>query len=187
MAQPIKHLMVGLGNPGADYVKTRHNAGEMVARALAKQIGNDWHETKGGQESIVAEGRLFIGESFMNDSGKPLAEYLKYHEVNPAQIIVLHDELDLPFGRVQLKFGAGAGGHNGVTSVINHLGTTDFWRLRIGIGRPPEPGPTVTDYVLAKFSPEEEPRLGRIIDASVTFLIDSLKRDPLQSGSIIVE
>ncbi len=180
-------LVVGLGNPGPQYNRTRHNAGEIVVRALAQHEAGSWQEVKGGSEVAVPEGRLFIGQDFMNNSGAALNEYLRYHELSPDQIIVAHDELDLPFGRAQLKFGGSAGGHHGVESVIEHLGTPDFWRFRIGIGRPAVPGPTVTDYVLSPFAADEEDRLVKIIDASVVFLVDSLKEGSPKGGSLTVE
>lgn len=189
-------LIVGLGNPGQEYANTRHNAGFSVIRALltaASDRGSTWREWRSNHlAQVQLRGRpvgLFMGDSvYMNESGAALANFLRHQaDIQPQELLVIHDDLDLPFGRIQLKQGGGDGGHNGLKSVINHLGTTDFWRLRIGIGRPLEPGPTVTDYVLSEFGPAEQEHLAKIIDASVNFLLESFQRDPLQGGSIMVD
>src|SRR5689334_22201575 len=141
MAEPL--LVVGLGNPGPNYAKTRHNLGFMVADILADRM----HETfkvhkKSGDE--VATGRLggrplvlAKPRVYMNESGRQVGPLAKFYSVAPADVVIVHDELDIDFGRIRLKFGGGAGGHNGLRSVASALGTTDFHRVRIGIGRPP--------------------------------------------------
>ena len=141
MAEPL--LVVGLGNPGPVYAKTRHNLGFMVADLLAGRAGSTFKaHKKSGVD--VGTGRLagrpvILGKprSYMNESGRQVAALAKFYSVPPADIVVIHDELDIDFGRIRLKFGGGVAGHNGLRSVGSALGTNDFQRVRIGIGRPP--------------------------------------------------
>jgi PTH1 family peptidyl-tRNA hydrolase len=136
-------LVVGLGNPGPQYAKTRHNLGFMVADILAARLGASFkvHKRSGAE---VATGRLghrpvvlAKPRVFMNEAGRQVGPLAKFYSVTPGDVIVIHDELDIDFGRVRLKIGGGEGGHNGLRSVANALGTKDFQRVRIGIGRPP--------------------------------------------------
>jgi PTH1 family peptidyl-tRNA hydrolase len=140
---PFPQLVVGLGNPGPGYAKTRHNLGFVVADLLAARIGTNFKVHKrsgaevttgrlGGRSVVLAKPR-----TYMNESGRQIGPLAKFFSVPPAEIVVIHDELDIDFGRIRLKFGGGAGGHNGLKSVASALGTTDFQRVRIGIGRPP--------------------------------------------------
>ena len=155
-------LVVGLGNPGPVYAKTRHNIGFMVADLLAGRVGSNYklHKRSG---TDVATGRLagrpvILGKprSYMNESGRQVAALAKFYSVPPADIIVIHDELDIDFGKIRLKVGGGEGGHNGVRSVADALGTKDFYRVRIGIGRPP--GRKVpAAFVLENFNAAERP------------------------------
>jgi PTH1 family peptidyl-tRNA hydrolase len=140
---PFPQLVVGLGNPGPGYAKTRHNLGFVVADLLAARIGTNFkvHKRSGAE---VATGRLggrsvvlAKPRTYMNESGRQVGPLAKFFSVPPGEIVVIHDELDIDFGRIRLKFGGGAGGHNGLKSVASALGTTDFQRVRIGIGRPP--------------------------------------------------
>ena len=141
MGEPL--LGVGLGNPGPQYAKTRHNIGFMVADLLAARVGAPFkvHKRSGAE---VVTGRLaqrpvVIAKprTFMNESGRHVGPLAKFYSVAPADVIVVHDELDIDFGRIRLKLGGGEGGHNGLRSIANALGTKDFQRVRIGIGRPP--------------------------------------------------
>jgi len=141
MAEPL--LVVGLGNPGPQYAKTRHNVGFMVADLLAARLGAQFkvHKRSGAE---IATGRLgghsvvlAKPRTFMNESGRHVGPLAKFYSVSPADMIVIHDELDIDFGKIRLKLGGGEGGHNGLRSIANALGTKDFQRVRIGIGRPP--------------------------------------------------
>ena len=141
MAEPL--LVVGLGNPGPQYAKTRHNIGFMVADILAARVGWSFkvHKKSGAE---VVTGRLghrpvvlAKPRCYMNESGRQVGPLAKFYSVPAADVIVIHDELDIDFGRVRLKLGGGEGGHNGLRSVANALGSKDFQRVRIGIGRPP--------------------------------------------------
>ena len=148
-------LIVGLGNPGADYVDTRHNAGFWFVDELArdklvvfrneKRFNGDLCKFSEGGKDVF----LLKPMTFMNRSGQPLSAVARYYKITPAQILVVHDELDLPPGTNKLKFGGGHGGHNGLRDIINHLGSRDFFRLRIGIGHPGD-ARQVINYVLHK-------------------------------------
>ena len=141
MAEPL--LVVGLGNPGPQYAKTRHNIGFMVADVLGARMGGQFKlHKKSGAEVLTGRlaGRPVVlakPRCFMNESGRQVGPLAKFYSVPAADVIVIHDELDIDFGLVRLKLGGGEGGHNGLRSVANALGTKDFQRVRIGIGRPP--------------------------------------------------
>jgi peptidyl-tRNA hydrolase, PTH1 family len=141
MAEPL--LVVGLGNPGPTYAKTRHNLGFVVADLLAARMGSNFKvHKKSGVEAVTGRlaGRPVVlakPRCYMNESGRQVGPLAKFYSVRPADIVVIHDELDIEFGRIRLKFGGGVAGHNGLRSVASALGTNDFQRVRIGIGRPP--------------------------------------------------
>ncbi len=158
-------LIVGLGNPGKKYEKNRHNVGFMSVDELRTSMGlPDYREKFGGVWTKGDDVALLKPMTFMNlsgDSVQPCAAFLK---VKPPEVVVLHDELDLPFGDVRLKAGGGHAGHNGLRSMIERMGTPDFLRVRVGIGRPP-PGfrGDVADYVLQDFDPLERAELPDVI------------------------
>lgn len=156
-------LIVGLGNPGPDYSATRHNVGQMVADVLAKRIGANFKSHKAG--AVVAEGRLgdakvIVAKStgYMNTSGKPVAALEKFYSVTNANLIVIHDELDIPSMDVRLKGSGGHAGHNGLRDIIAATQSNDFIRIRVGIGRPPGQQPTA-DFVLKNYSTSEKKEL----------------------------
>ncbi len=166
-----RFLVVGLGNPGARYAATRHNLGFQVVGLLAGRMASKFKSlrTAGAQVEVV-EGRLVqvpvvLGRplSFMNDSGGPVAAAARFYKVPAAQIVIVHDELDLPFGSLRLKRGGGDGGHNGLKSITASLGTPEYHRVRIGIGRPPG-RQDAADYVLREFSSAERKELPYEID-----------------------
>jgi PTH1 family peptidyl-tRNA hydrolase len=158
-------VVVGLGNPGPDYAGNRHNVGQMVLDELASRMGATFKKHKTPNQ--VAEGRLVPGGtrlvlakpgSFMNTSGGPVSSVLGFYSATPADLVVVHDELDLPFDTVRLKGNGGHGGHNGLRDIIKATGTNEFMRVRVGIGRPPgrqDPA----DYVLRDFSAAEKKTL----------------------------
>ncbi|MGI8868739.1 MAG: aminoacyl-tRNA hydrolase [Mycobacteriales bacterium] len=177
--------VVGLGNPGLRYAGNRHNAGAMVADVLAKRYAARLQALRSRPARGLADvadvrigGRpvtLAIPRSFMNESGAPVAAVRSYYRVDVARLVIVHDELDIDFGRLRLKRGGGEGGHNGLRSVSQALGSQDYYRVRMGIGRPPgrqDPA----DYVLRDFGAAERrelpPVLERAADA-VEALIDS--------------
>ena len=152
-------IIVGLGNPGRKYERTRHNAGFMAADELARRHQIGITREKAG--CLIGTGNIDSGnvilakpQTFMNESGRAVAALLRESYASADDLIVIHDELDLPLGTVRVKAGGGHGGHNGLRSLITELGSPDFVRVRIGIGRP-EPGVDPADYVLSPFLPEE--------------------------------
>jgi len=167
-------LVVGLGNPGAEYAATRHNAGFWLAELLAQRLQVDlrresrYHGFVGQARQAGAEGGLWFLEpqTFMNRSGQAVVALAGFYRIPPDQILVLHDELDLPPGTVRLKFGGGLGGHNGLKDIAAHLGTQDFWRLRIGIGHPGERD-EVVGYVLKPPRREEHAEIEQALDRAV--------------------
>jgi PTH1 family peptidyl-tRNA hydrolase len=166
-------LIVGLGNPGREYEKTRHNAGFRWVDAIAERKRAVWkRETKfAGYTTKVEEGEreflLLKPATYMNESGRSVAALLRFFKIEPASMLIVHDELDLPPGTVKLKRGGGTGGHNGLEDIVAALDTKDFWRLRIGIGHPGHKD-LVSDYVLHESRREEreaiEPPFERSLD-----------------------
>jgi peptidyl-tRNA hydrolase, PTH1 family len=152
-------VVVGLGNPGKNYTGNRHNVGAMIADVLATRMGAGFKSHKSGADVLdgrLAGTRIVLAKprSYMNLSGGPVAALSRFFSVEPARVVALHDELDLPYGTIRVKFGGGEGGHNGLRSISAALGTKDYLRVRFGIGRPPgrmDPA----DYVLRDFSAAE--------------------------------
>ncbi len=175
-------VLAGLGNPGPRYARNRHNVGFEIVAALAEAArAPAWREkfqaelarcTLGTTESL-----LIRPLTFMNESGRSIQAALAFFRLSPADLVVVHDELDLPFGTLRIKVGGGHAGHNGLRSIVECLGSSDFARLRVGIGRPP-PGFTgdVADYVLSDFSPDERAALPEITDKGVKALRDIAMR-----------
>jgi peptidyl-tRNA hydrolase, PTH1 family len=163
-----RQLIVGLGNPGPRYAATRHNVGFMVLDELSRRIGGSFKAHKGVAD--ICEGRLAGTQvvlakprSFMNESGGPIAAVSRFYKIDVADIAVIHDELDLPLGVLRLKRGGGEGGHNGLKSTSASLGSKEYARIRVGIGRPPgrqDPA----DYVLKEFAKAERDELAFMLD-----------------------
>ncbi|PWL20682.1 MAG: aminoacyl-tRNA hydrolase [Candidatus Aquiluna sp. XM-24bin5] len=161
-------LVVGLGNPGPGYQNNRHNIGQMVVDELAKKFGSSFRSHKSG--SLVAEykmvggGKIVLAKStsFMNLSGNPVSKLLKFYSLDPTSLVVIHDELDIDFTDIRVKFDGGHAGHNGLRDISAKVGT-NYHRVRFGIGRPPGQMP-VADYVLKDFSASERKELGALID-----------------------
>lgn len=186
MAEPL--LVVGLGNPGPQYAKTRHNVGFMVADVLAARIGVPFkvHKKSGAE---VATGRLG-GRSvvlakprcYMNESGRQIGPLAKFYSIAPGDVIVIHDELDIDFSKVRLKLGGGEGGHNGLRSVANALGSKDFQRVRIGIGRPPGRKDPAA-FVLEPFSSTERTEVPTLCElaADATEMLLEVGLEPAQN------
>lgn len=179
-------LIVGLGNPGPEYEKTRHNIGQMVLDELAKEVGGSFKKHSKAS-AVVVEGRLGFGGpkvilmkslGYMNTSGGPVSAVAKFYGIDPDHIIVVHDELDIPFDTIKLKIGGGEGGHNGLRDITKALGTKDYYRVRTGIGRPPGRMDTA-DFVLKPFSSTEAKDLPFLIsnaaDATVMLIKEGLQ------------
>ena len=186
MAEPL--LVVGLGNPGPAYAKTRHNVGFMVADVLAARIGSAFKvHKKSGAEVIT--GRLAGApvvlakpRCYMNESGRQVGPLAKFSSVPPGRIVAIHDELYIDFGRIRLKVGGGEGGHNGLRSVASALGSKDFQRVRIGVGRPPGRKDPAA-YVLEAFTAAERTELPTICEqaADATELLIAQGLEPAQN------
>ena len=155
-------LVAGLGNPGREYARNRHNVGWLVVDELARRHGGSWRAKFNGRlAEIRIDGHkvaLLKPETFMNDSGRPVQAAAKFFKLDPDAVLVVHDEGDLELGRLQARLGGGTAGHNGLRSIQQQLGTPDFMRLRVGVGRPERGDPRpLADFVLADFRPEDDP------------------------------
>jgi peptidyl-tRNA hydrolase, PTH1 family len=164
-------LIVGLGNPGPQYAWTRHNLGFMVVAALSEdwdiplkshKMDAFWGQGRVNSEAVVLAQPL----TYMNLSGRAVSRLLRYWKLTPADLVVIHDDLDVPAGRVKLALGGGAGGHRGVLSIMNALDTAEFYRVKMGLGRPP-PGILPEEYVLRAFAPEELENAAALVETAV--------------------
>jgi peptidyl-tRNA hydrolase, PTH1 family len=160
-ASSLDLLVAGLGNPGREYELTRHNVGWLVVDELARRHGGSFRSKFSGQLSEVRLGAgkvaLLKPETYMNESGRSIAAAAGFFKVDPSGLLVVHDDVDLDDGRFQVRLGGGLAGHNGLRSIAQALGTNDFLRLRIGVGRPGRGDRrSVSDYVLSKFDPETD-------------------------------
>jgi PTH1 family peptidyl-tRNA hydrolase len=160
-ASTLDLLVAGLGNPGREYERTRHNAGWLVVDELARRHGGSWRSKFSGSlaEVRLGERRLALlkPETYMNESGRSVSAAARFFKVPAESILVVHDDVDLEPGRLQARSGGGLAGHNGLRSLAQDLGTQDFLRLRIGVGRPGRGDPRpVADWVLSPFAPEED-------------------------------
>ncbi|MEO8261414.1 MAG: aminoacyl-tRNA hydrolase [Pseudolysinimonas sp.] len=177
-------LVAGLGNPGPGYAGHRHNVGQMALTELADRMSSTFKTHKAN--AMVAEGRIAPGaakvvlakpNTFMNLSGGPVAALLRFYSLDASRLIVLHDELDIPFDTIRVKTGGGHGGHNGIRDIAAAIGTPDFARVRIGIGRPPG-RQDAADYVLTPFSKAEREVLPSLLsdaaDATELLIADGL-------------
>lgn len=169
----IPQLLIGLGNPELKYLDTRHNIGFMIVDACAQEWGLSWQEEKRFQGWIaegIAKGgkkvRLLKPTTYMNRSGQSVRAVYDWYKIPLHSLLVVYDDLDLPLGSLRLRKSGSAGGHNGMKSIISHLGTQDFSRLRIGIGKSNQPGETVS-HVLGKFTPDEKPVIETVIKQGV--------------------
>jgi peptidyl-tRNA hydrolase, PTH1 family len=158
-ASTLDLLVAGLGNPGREYADTRHNVGFMVADELARRHGDSWRAKFSGDLAEMRLDNLRLAvlkpQTYMNESGRSVGAAVRFFKVEPEALLVVHDEVDLEPGRLQARLGGGLAGHNGLRSVAQHLGTPEFARLRIGVGRPARGDPRpVADFVLSPFSPE---------------------------------
>ncbi len=180
-APSIAYLVVGLGNPGKRYARTRHNIGLRAVEEVVDRLGGSWRgrwhgrvcETRDGDERIA----LLAPETFMNESGRSVSPAMRFYKLPPERLVVVHDELDLPLGDVRAKSGGGLAGHNGLRSVVQAIGTQDFLRVRIGIGRPERGDPRpVADWVLQPFSPEtdEDDLVQRGADCTLAVVRDGI-------------
>jgi peptidyl-tRNA hydrolase, PTH1 family len=180
-ASTLDLLVAGLGNPGREYARTRHNVGWLVADELARRVGGSFRSKFSGQLAEVRLDDLRLAllkpETYMNESGRSLGAAARFFKVAPVDLIVVHDDVDLEEGRLQVRLGGGLAGHNGLRSIAQALGTPEFQRVRIGVGRPGRGDPRpVADYVLSDFGPETDVDglVGRAADAVETLARDGL-------------
>ena len=164
-------VICGLGNPGQKYAETRHNIGFQVLDALSKKHGISLSKKKFKslytEENIHNKKVLFIKpQTFMNNSGEALKACIHFFNLQPKNVLVIHDEIDFPFGKIKTKFAGGHAGHNGLRSIFEHIGTDEFYRLRIGIGRP-FTKEDVSNYVLGPFSKEQKQELEDILNRAI--------------------
>ena len=167
-------VVAGLGNPGPEYSATRHNIGFMVAELFAARAGialkKKGHQARYGVGRCNGQDLLvLLPQTFMNRSGASVGSVAKTQQLQPADLVVIHDEIDLPFGTLRIKTGGGHGGHNGLRDIRSVLGSGDFVRLRIGVGRPPAGG-DVARHVLREFSPAEKKQLDDLLLLAVEAL-----------------
>lgn len=179
-------LIVGLGNPGKEYATTRHNLGFMVLDALAAKLSVDFKssskwsaeivQTSGGNKAILAK-----PTTFMNNSGLAVSKLAQFYQISPADIWVVSDDLDLPFGTIRVRQGGNSGGHNGLNSIIEQLGSNEFCRLRVGICRPDTPGtkPDSAIFVLQPF--DENASLEPVLSEASEYLLKAIERGHLDS------
>ena len=168
-------IIAGLGNPGREYAQTKHNVGFMLVDALAARWGvTSWQEKS---EALVAEVRrgaekilLVKPQTYMNESGRALGPLLHFYKLAPEDLIVCHDDMDIPCGMIRIRKKGSAGGHNGIKSILAHVGDEHFARVRVGIGRP-APGWTVVNHVLAPFAAEDAPK----IQAAIEYLLPAVE------------
>jgi len=181
-ASTLDILVVGLGNPGREYERTRHNVGWLVVDELARRHGGSWRSKfSGSLAEVRVDGSklaLLKPETYMNESGRSVAAATRFFKVPAESLLVVHDDVDLEPGRLQARRGGGLAGHNGLRSLGQHLGTQDFLRLRIGVGRPGRGDRRpVKDWVLSPFAPEEDADalVARAADAAETIVRDGLE------------
>jgi peptidyl-tRNA hydrolase, PTH1 family len=181
---PQIRLVAGLGNPGPEYVSTRHNIGFMVADQLAAQFGSTWEKSTKWEALLAKCGDVFLTKpmSHMNRSGYPILGIAQFYKIDPPQILVVLDDMALPLGRLRLRLGGGSGGHNGLESVIMQFGTEEIPRLRIGIGEAPAAGSV--DYVLSRFFEEEKPIVRSTIDRAAEAVKCAIDNDVISAMNI---
>jgi peptidyl-tRNA hydrolase, PTH1 family len=179
-------LIVGLGNPGREYGWTRHNMGFLLLDEISREQGVPLERR--GLKSVYGRGRLAGSEvilakpqTYMNLSGEAVQRLLHFFKIDPGALIVLHDDLDLPWGKIRIRTGGSSGGHRGILSIQAAIGTAGFLRIKLGIGRPPFPGRDPADYVLEAFSEEEKEELSRILKRGAEAVETILARGPQEA------
>jgi PTH1 family peptidyl-tRNA hydrolase len=183
-ASTLDLLVVGLGNPGREHERDRHNVGWMVADELARRMDGRWRAKFSGQLSEVRLDALRLAllkpETFMNDSGRSVAAATRFFKVKPESLLVVHDDVDLEPGRLQARAGGGLAGHNGLRSLAQTLGTQEFLRLRIGVGRPGRGDPrSVADYVLSPFELDED--VGALVSRAAA-AVETVAREGVEAA-----
>jgi PTH1 family peptidyl-tRNA hydrolase len=175
-------LLVGLGNPGSKYERTRHNIGFRVAQEAARKLGaGSWSERWSAMVATARDTVIILPQDYMNLSGEAVGQAARFYKVDQKEVAVVHDEIDLEFGRIQVKQGGGDAGHNGLRSIRQHLGGETI-RVRFGVGRPPEQWEGA-DWVLGRFTLEEEKELENYIPVAADAAIAALNEGPLAAAN----
>lgn len=175
--EPISHVVVGLGNPGAQYLHTRHNAGFLAIDCICKKYGatvnKSAHKGLVG-EAVIAGKRVILvkPQTFMNLSGECVRAVLDFYKISPDNLIIIYDDISLPVGRLRVRRDGSAGGHNGIKSILEHLGTKTFPRIKIGVGEKPHPDYDLASWVLSEFSAEEL----KILDTTLPTVCEGLEK-----------
>lgn len=175
-------LIVGLGNPGREYAETRHNVGFRVVDLVGERLGLHWRKDEDvlfAKSFGEAPFLVVKPQTFMNRSGYAVARFAGYHNVEPGDLLVVLDDVDLPLGKIRVRAAGSGGTHNGLKSVVEQLGTTAFPRMRLGVGRG-DARRDLADYVLAKFDPAEQPEVASLItraaDAAQMFVVEGIQK-----------
>jgi PTH1 family peptidyl-tRNA hydrolase len=190
-------LVIGLGNPGSKYLFTRHNIGFMALDSFLSGIGDP--DAKVQFDSVMTKFKMETEDivfakpqTFMNKSGEPVQQLFDFYKVELAKLIVVHDDIDQPFGQIKVQKNRGHGGHNGIRSISEVLATQDYIRVKIGVGRPENPKMDVADYVLGKFNNEQQLKLGELLnmtsDAIESIIFDGFEKASTQfSGKTVIK
>ncbi len=180
-------LIVGLGNPDREYEGTRHNAGFMLIDKLLAKMPKGFEQIHTCQSYVwqgnYAGNRMLLQKplTYMNLSGNAVAPLMRSEEIQPGEVLIVHDDMDIPLGHIRIRKGGGPGGHNGIKSLIEQIGTEAFWRVRIGVGHPEEGRSGVIDYVLSPFTEAEKAVFDRTLTGAVDAIILMLRRGPQQA------
>ncbi len=174
--KPVTHMIVGLGNMGEKYINTRHNAGFMALEYASGKWNTDINTSKFDAlvgEVTVGEHRtlLMLPQTFMNNSGVAVSKAVRFYKIQPQNITVVYDDISLEPGKMRIRKKGSAGGHNGIKSIIEHLGTEDFPRIKLGVGKKPHPEMDLADWVLSKFSPDEKKQLSSRFDDAFSAMV----------------
>ncbi len=178
--------IIGIGNPGSKYAQTRHNIGFQVVETLRVALGSHaWQDDKGIEYAPYLDRHFILikPKAYVNESGEAIGQWLKYSPAQPEHLWVIHDDVEIPFGEVRVKQGGTSGGHNGIKSLDEVIGT-DYWRIRVGVGRGGATAEDLANYVLAPFTADEEKELPAIIDRVVSYLIQSIDEQNLTTTTL---
>ena len=184
----VDWLIVGLGNPGAEYEKTRHNVGFRTADLLAKEAGEKIDRAKFRaltRQTVLAGQKVLLmkPQTYMNNSGEAVHLAALFYRVPVSRILVLSDDVSLPVGRIRVRAEGSAGGHNGLKSIISHLGGQDFPRIKIGVGAKPHPDYDMADWVLSNFTPQEEKALAPAVSRAADAVLELLRNGPVSAAN----
>src|SRR3990172_3900071 len=183
MERPDMFIVACLGHPGKKYKNNRHNAGFILGEFLIRNYrisvtSSSFHAVSGKGTIQMREGVLLLPQGYMNRSGVSVRAAMAFYKIQPERLIVIHDEIELPFGVIKKKFGGGHKGNNGIRSIIQEIGTPDFHRIRFGVGRPDKPDTAVADHVLSNFTKEELLQIQELAPAAAEMLISILTAKP---------